>query len=119
MSRGRRTAERAGRLAEALAALSLRLKAYRIVARRFRTPVGEIDLVARRGRLLVFIEVKLRPAGLEGLMALQPRQQRRIRNAAGWFLARRPELAGLDCRFDLVTVAPWRLPRHVQDVWRD
>ncbi|SNB70428.1 putative endonuclease [Arboricoccus pini] len=119
MSGRRRAAERAGRLAEALAAWSLRLKAYSVIARRLRTPAGEIDLIARRGRVLVFVEVKLRSAGIDGLMALQPRQQRRIRNAASWYLGHRPELADLDCRFDLVIVTPWRLPRHVQDIWRD
>ena len=117
MSRQRR--ERAGRLAEAAVAWHLRLRGYRILARRFATPVGEIDLVARRGGLLVFVEVKRRARVVDAVAALLPVQQERIARAAGAFLQRRPELAACAVRFDLVAVAPWRLPRHVADVWRE
>ncbi len=110
--------ERAGRLAEALAAWLLRLKGYRILARRYATPVGEIDLVARRGDLLLFVEVKHRPRPAMALEALQARQQQRIARAAAFYLQRRPQLAGCAMRFDLVALAPWRLPRHLVDVWR-
>jgi putative endonuclease len=115
----RRGRERAGRAAEALAAWLLRLRGYRILARRHATPVGEIDLVARRGDLVVFVEVKRRPRIGSALEALLPRQQRRIARAAAFYLQRRPRLAGCAVRFDLVAVAPWRLPRHVADVWRE
>jgi putative endonuclease len=83
--------------------------------------VGELDLVARRGELLLFVEVKRRPAAATALEALQPRQQRRIARAAAYYLQQRPRLAA-SCaavRFDLVAVSPWRLPRHVADVWRE
>ena len=112
-SRGRRARELAGRRAEAVAALLLGLKGYRILARRFACPVGEIDLVARRGDLLLFVEVKGRRAG-EGpaLEALGRRQQERIARAAGLFVQRRPELAGLAQRFDVVAVAPRRWHLH-------
>jgi putative endonuclease len=110
--------ERAGRLAEAAAAWHLRLRGFRILARRFQAPVGEIDLVARRGRLLLFVEVKRRADHATALAALQSVQQARIARAAEAFLQRRPDLAGCTLRFDLVAVAPWRLPRHVPDVWR-
>ena len=117
MSRQQR--ERAGRLAEAVAAWLLRLHGYRILARRYVTPVGEIDLVARRGDLVVFVEVKQRRSSDAALTALLPAQQSRIARAAGAFLQRRPQLASCALRFDLVAITPWRVPRHVQDVWRE
>lgn len=117
MSRQER--ERAGRLAETAAAWLLRLHGFRILARRYATPVGEIDLVARRGELLVFVEVKRRLRAEDALAALLPAQQARIARAAGAFLQHRPRLAGCALRFDLVAVTPWRLPRHLPDVWRE
>ena len=115
----RRRAWRRGRLAESAAALLLRLKGFRILARGFRVPVGEIDIVARRGRLLAFVEVKARESAPAAADALTPRQRRRILKAADWFLARHPELASCDLRFDLVLLAPWRMPRHIGDAWRE
>jgi putative endonuclease len=115
----RRSHERAGRLAETCAAWLLRLRGYRILARRYATPVGEIDLVARRGDLVLFVEVKHRPLPIMGVAALLPQQQRRIARAAAWYLQHRPSLAGCAVRFDLIATAPWRLPRHVADVWRE
>jgi len=107
-----------GRWAESLAAWSLRLRGYRILARRFRTPLGEIDLVARRGGLLAFVEVKARADMEQALAALGQRQRERTVRAAELFLLRRPDLAGLTLRFDLIAVRPWRLPRHLCDAWR-
>lgn len=114
----RREREAWGRWAETLAAWSLRLRGYRVVARRFRTPVGEIDLVVRRGRLLAFVEVKARANALEALTALGPRQRQRTARAAELFLLRHPDHAGCTFRFDLVWVRPWHLPRHLMDAWR-
>lgn len=111
--------ERAGRFAETLAAWLLRLRGYRILARRYATPLGEIDLVVRRGDLLVFVEVKRRLAPDAALASLLPPQQARIARAAAAYLQRRPRLAGCAVRFDLVAIAPWRLPRHIQDIWRE
>ena len=116
MSRGRREAW--GRVAESLAAWSLRLRGYRILARRFRTPLGEIDLVARRGRLLAFVEVKARGELDLALVALGPRQRERTARAAELFLQRHPNYRGHTLRFDLVAVRPWRLPRHLIDARR-
>jgi putative endonuclease len=115
----REQAERRGRWAETLAAWRLRLALYRVVARNFRSPVGEIDLIARRGSTLVFVEVKARGDEADAAFAILPHQQARIRNAAAAFLARRPDLVGLDARFDAILVAPWRWPRHLRDAWRD
>ena len=116
MSRGRREAW--GRFAESLAAWSLRLRGYRILARRFKTPLGEIDLVARRGRLLAFVEVKARTDLEQALAALSPRQRQRTARAAEVFLMRHPDYAEHTLRFDLVAVRPWRMPRHLIDAWR-
>ena len=114
----RRRAERRGRGAEALAAVLLILKGHRILARRARTPVGEIDLIARKGPTLIFAEVKARATLDAGAQALVPRQRQRIARAAEAFVRARPGLAGLDWRFDLIVVAGgWRL-RHLKDVWR-
>jgi putative endonuclease len=116
---GRQRAERRGRQAEWLASMRLRLAGYRIIARNVRTPAGEIDLVARRGRHLAFVEVKARAAQGDAAAAIAPRQQARIRRAAEIFLARRPDLATLLCRFDAILVCGWRPPRHIVDAWRD
>lgn len=117
MSRKRR-GEAWGRFAELLAALLLRLEGYRVLLRRFRTPVGEIDLIARRGRTLVFVEVKARRELADAYEAITPRQQKRTARAAELFLLRYPDHAACNVRFDVVAVRPWRLPRHLKDAWR-
>lgn len=114
----RRAAHRSGHAGERIAALRLSLTGYRILARRYKTKLGEIDLVARRGGTLVFVEVKRRNDMTAGLEAVTPQAQGRIRRAAEAFLQRHPALAGLALRFDVVVITPWRWPRHVQDAWR-
>ena len=115
----RRRREAAGRTAETMCAALLRLKGFRILARRFRTPVGEIDIVARRGRVVAFIEVKVRGDLATAGESVGPRQRRRIANAARAFLQKRPELQQLDLRFDVMLLAPWRLPLHISNAWRE
>jgi putative endonuclease len=115
----RRRREAAGRTAEAVCAALLRLKGFQILARRFRTPVGEIDIVARRGRLVAFVEVKARADLVTAGESVGQRQRRRIARAAQAFLQKRPELQHLDLRFDVVLLAPWRLPHHISDAWRE
>jgi len=105
--------ERAGRTAEAVAGVLLRLKGYRIVARRFRTPVGEVDIVARRGRVLIFVEVKARATLDAAAESLQARQQRRIAAAAAAWLSLNPHDIDKDIRLDAVLVAPGKIPRHI------
>ena len=83
-----------------------------------RTPVGEIDIVARRGRTLAIIEVKARADRNMALAAVGPRQRRRLQRAAAWLVAGRNDLATLDIRFDVLAVTPWRVPLHVIDAWR-
>lgn len=114
----RRRAEARGRTAEMLAAMLLRVKGYRIVAERYRTPVGEVDIVAKRGDLVAFIEVKARASHTDALESITPRQRRRIEAAAEAWL--QDDQASQDCavRFDVITVAPRMLPTHMMDAWR-
>lgn len=113
----RRRAERKGRLAEAVAALFLQLKGYRVLARRVRTKAGEIDLVVRRGNVLVFVEVKARHTLDSGVFALHPATLQRIGSAAR-VLA--PRFLGrcTTTRIDAVVVRPWAVPVHMVAVWR-
>jgi putative endonuclease len=109
----RRAAFARGLSAESRAALLLIAKGYRIAARRWKSPVGEIDIVARRRNLLVFVEVKARVGLDEAAFAVTPHQRRRILAAARAWLARHPGDATSAMRFDAILVAPWRMPRHV------
>ena len=113
----RQRAERGGRRAETIAAWWLRLKGWAILARRARTPVGEVDLIARRGRILAFVEVKARATEAEAALALDDYRLRRVAAAAG-ALAHRYAREGDDLRIDAIFIVPGRLPRHLADVWR-
>jgi putative endonuclease len=110
----RSAAFRFGLSAESRAAALLVAKGYRILARRFRTPLGEIDIIARRSNVLVFVEVKARDSFDEAAEAINKRQQDRIIGAAQLWLAAHPEDAMRDMRFDAILVIPGRLPRHLQ-----
>jgi putative endonuclease len=114
----RRRAYHRGHAAERLCIWSLRFRLYRILARRFRVPSGEIDLIARRGRVVIAVEVKARASFAEAVEAISSHQRRRVARALEHFLAQRPDLAGLDWRFDVMLVAPGRWPRHLRDAWR-
>jgi putative endonuclease len=117
--KSRQAAERRGRRGELLASLVLLAKGYRILGRRVRTHLGEIDLVARSpGGVICFIEVKARDAFVDAVGALMPRQQARIARAAEHFLAQRPGLRAKGVRFDTITVTRGRLPQHLRDAWR-
>ena len=117
-AKDRRQAYGRGLWAESAAAWLLRLKGYRILARRWRSPLGEIDLVARRGRTLAVVEVKRRDARGLALEAVTPRQRQRIERAALLFLQRNRGLAECDLRFDVVVVGALGRPRHIADAWR-
>ena len=104
---------RTGISAESRAAAYLMAKGYRILAKRFRTAHGEIDIVAKRRNLLVFVEVKARATLDDAAFAVTPRQQQRIIDAAQMWLAAHPEHAELEARFDAMLIAPRSLPRHV------
>ncbi len=115
----RKEAEKRGRRSEMLASLLLMAKGYRILGRRVKTHLGEIDLIARSPKGIVcFIEVKARGTANEAVQSIGPRQQGRIARAAALYLARRPALAAKGVRYDAIIVAAGRLPRHVRDAWR-
>jgi putative endonuclease len=117
-TRTRRAAYRHGHLAEALAMLVLLAKGFRPIARRYKTPLGEVDLIVKRGRTLAFVEVKARALRDEALDSVGRGAERRIVDAADLWLARHPAAAGFDLRYDVVVVTPWRLPLHLADAFR-
>lgn len=112
----RQRAERGGRRAEKLAAWWLRLRGWKILGERVRTPVGEVDLIARRGRTVAFVEVKARATAEEAGFALDEWRLRRVA-AAAEALAHRYAREGDDIRLDAVFIVPRRLPRHMANVW--
>lgn len=117
MSRKRQRAYRAGLWGERLAAALLMLKGYRILHRRCRTGAGEIDLIARRGPVLVFAEVKTRKGGATP-EAVHPAQAARLVRAGNAFLGAHPHYGGLDVRFDVILTGGLSWPRHVKSAWR-
>jgi len=106
---------RRGRVSEWLAAAALLARGHRILARRFRTPYGEIDIIAVRGRRLAFVEVKRRATRLEAEAAITPRQAGRIARAAEFWVSRNPAYREHEQGLDVVFVTPGRLPVHVPD----
>lgn len=113
----RQLAETQGRRAESIAALWLRLKGWSILARRARVPGGEVDLVARRGRIVAFVEVKQRRTAEAAAWALDEYRLRRVAIAAQK-LAPRYAREGDDIRIDALFIVPRRLPRHLPNVWQ-
>lgn len=109
----RQVAFKLGLSAENRAAAFLLAKGFRIAARRWRCPAGEIDIVARRGTLLIFVEVKARAKLDDAAYSVTERQKRRIAAAAGGWLAENPDDAMCDMRFDAILVAPRTWPRHI------
>lgn len=114
----RQAAEKRGRKGEWLAALYLRGKGYRILDRRVKTPLGEVDLIAKRGGVVAFVEVKHRATLDLAVESVTQRAWQRIDRASEFWMARHPALSGLGWRYDIVAVAPWQMPRHVRDAWR-
>lgn len=112
-NKARIAAYRGGHRGEALAAWYLRLKFYRILARRYKTPLGEIDLIAERWGTIVFVEVKARAKAASLLDTLESINEGRIVRAADHWLSRHPSRAAGDRRFDVIFLVPWRWPYHL------
>jgi putative endonuclease len=108
---------RLGLSAESRAAMLLIVKGYRIVARRWKTPLGEIDIVARRRRTLAFVEVKARRHADDAAGAVTERTKRRIIGAAELWLAHHPDDAQRNARFDVILVAPGSMPKHIANAF--
>jgi putative endonuclease len=113
-----RAAFRRGHGRERRAAWWLRLKGYRILAINWRSPVGEIDLIARRGACVAVIEVKQRADTDTATWSLAPGQMKRLARAAELFMAQRADCAGLSVRFDLIAFGALGWPIHLKDAWR-
>lgn len=111
-------AYRRGHRSEWLAAAALLAQGFRIVARRYKTRLGEIDLIARRGDLVLIVEVKARKTLAEAMEAIAYTSERRIEGAADLWLARQRDYARLSLRFDMVAVLPWRWPVHVANIFQ-
>lgn len=109
--------ERRGHRGEFFASFALMLKGYRIVARRYKTRLGEIDLIARRGDLVLVVEVKLRPTLTAAMDAVTRMSEKRIEAAADLWLMRQPDHARLSIRFDMVAVLPRRWPVHIPNIF--
>lgn len=114
---GSRATFRRGQAGEAVAALYLRLKGYRILARRYKTPVGEVDLIAARGKTLVFAEVKARAGYAAAADAFTARKRRRVWRAAEHFLGAHPALGAHTIRFDALIVLPYLRVRHLENAF--
>lgn len=110
-------AEAKGRRAEQFAAIWLQLQGWCILGRRVRVPLGEVDIIARRGKTLAFVEVKYRASVAEWDWAIDHRRLTRVA-AAAHMLTPRYMRAGDDVRIDVMLLAPWRLPRHLVHVWQ-
>lgn len=117
-SRDRKSAYRLGHFAETRAAWALRLKGWRILKRRYRTPAGEIDLIAKRGKVVAFVEVKARSSREMALQSVAPKAQERIGKAARIFISQHPKAGFYTLRFDLIIVTGWRWPEHLADAFR-
>ena len=113
----RRKALRRGWAAEYIAAVFLMLKGYRILALRYKTKLGEVDIIARKGDLAVFVEVKARADEMGAVNAVSYASQNRIRAASDLWLARQRDYAILSQRYDIVAVLPGKLPRHFPDAF--
>jgi len=111
------TGYRRGLWAETLSAWYLRLKGYRILSMRYKTRVGEIDIVARRGGVLVFAEVKWRGTQDDAKAVIHAGNQARVRQAAELYLQNHPRYTGLDVRFDALVWAPGRWPLHIRNAF--
>ncbi len=117
MKQNRRRSYDFGLLAEFQCRWTLRLRGYQILAARYRTPLGEIDIVASRGNVVAIVEVKARKTRASAAAALDERQRARLLRGAQFLLAQRPDLGNAAVRFDLMVVAPWRWPRHIPNAW--
>lgn len=114
----RQKAHRRGQWAEMFCCAILICRGYKILARRFRCPVGEIDIIAQRGATVAIVEVKARDTFEAGLHAVLPAQRRRLARATEWFIATRPQFTTFTVRFDIMLFTPRRWPYHIVNAWQ-
>lgn len=116
-TQSRQRAHAYGISAETYAAWFLRLKGWRILKRRYKTKVGEIDLIAKRGKTVIFVEVKARRSRDAALEAVTLKNQKRVSRAAKIFVSKHPKAGFYTLRFDVVLVCPWQLPEHLPNAF--
>ena len=115
---GSKATHKTGLLAETFAALYLMLCGHRVLNRRFKTPVGEIDIIAKRGRTITFVEVKRRRSEGDALAAISPESAARIRRASQWWLQNHKRFADkYDLRFDVIAITPYARIRHIRNAF--
>ncbi len=118
LQRKRQFAYLKGKWAEILATFYLRMKGYHVVARRYKKPVGEIDIIARHKNALVAVEVKQRSTMEIALHAIHTKQRRRISRAMEYFIGSHPEYSGMDTRFDVLLITSFvKKPVHIENAW--
>lgn len=105
-----------GYFGEALAVIMLLCKGYSILSKRFKTKYGEIDIIAKKRNTIVFVEVKARKTISKCVIAITQQQLRRIQNSSEIFLARHTQYSSCDRRYDVIFIADWRLPMHIQNI---
>lgn len=116
-ARSRIQSYRKGVMAEWVACAFLMCKGYRPLARRFTTPVGEIDLIMKRGSTVIFVEVKARGNHADAAYSIHAKNQSRVVHASQWFLQARPTLGAQIFRFDAVTVSCYMMPHHIPNAF--
>ena len=112
-----KTSYQKGLRAEAVAGWYLRLKGYCVLEERWKTPLGEIDLIVRRGRRLAFVEVKLRKTIAAAVDSIHSRNRNRVVRSAKLYLQKHPEYTGWELGFDALVMAPYAWPRYIQNAW--
>lgn len=117
--RNRAASYKKGLWSESLACLLLFLKGYRILARRYKTPVGEVDIVAKKNDTITFVEVKARRYKNDALEAISPRNRARVYRAAEYFLSQNPKASGLSMRFDAIIITKSFVPYHLINAWQE
>ena len=117
MKRSRQVAEQYGRRAETIALWYLRLKGYKLLARRFKSPAGEVDLIMRKGKTTAFIEVKARTTVDDGVLAVTTYQSRRIASAAAFYTSRDDKAATSFQRFDIIAIPSYLWPTHIKNAF--
>lgn len=117
MTEKKQSGHQKGMTAETVAALYLRVKGYKILERRFRTHLGEIDIIAKRYGVIAFIEVKLRGTHEDAMEAVHRVNQDRVRRAAELYLSRHIAYTVFETRFDALVMAPGKLPQHIMNAF--
>ncbi len=117
MKRSRQAAEKHGHLAELVALWFMRCKGYKLLAQRYKSPAGEVDLIMRRGDTTAFIEVKARMTVDEAILAVTTYQSRRIATAAAFYTSQYDRAAKSYCRFDIVAVPSYLWPTHIENAF--